>query len=82
MIVNIVNIAGNEKRVVTKENVRVTCTRLIFDCYVSVINFKVTSINVLSHFSLWHLTVNINNIAGNKKTIAAKENVSVSYTQD
>lgn len=47
MIVNIVNIAGNERRVVTKENVKVTYTRLIFDCYVSVINFKVTSIEIL-----------------------------------
>ena len=47
MIVNIVNIAESEKRFVAKENVRVTYKRLIFDCYVFVINFKVTYINVL-----------------------------------
>ena len=43
---NIDNIAGNEKIIAEKENVTVTYTRLIFDCYAFVINFKVTYINI------------------------------------
>ena len=44
MIVNIDNIAGNEKTIAAKENVEMTYTTLIFDCYALVINYKVTYI--------------------------------------
>ena len=32
-------------------------------------------------FSLWHMLVNIDSIAKNEKTIAAKENFKVTYMQ-
>ena len=47
MIVNIDNIDGNEKAIAGNKNVKVTCTRLTLDCYVFVMNFKVTYINIL-----------------------------------
>ena len=37
---------------------------------------------VVTHFSLLHLMVNIDNIAGNEKAIAGKENVRVTYIQE
>ena len=46
MIVNIDNIAENEKNIAAKENVEVTYTTLIFDYYAFVINCKVTYINI------------------------------------
>ena len=35
-----------------------------------------------AHLSLWPMIVNIDNIGGNEKTIFAKDNVKVTYTQD
>ena len=37
---------------------------------------------IVAHFPLWCMIVNIDNIAGNEKTIPAKESVKIAYTQD
>ena len=42
MIVDIDNIAGNEKATAGKENIKVKYTSFILDCYVSVMNFKMS----------------------------------------
>ena len=52
MIVNIDNIAENEKNIAAKENVEVTYTTLIFDYDAFVINCKVTYINIFFPHSL------------------------------
>ena len=38
--------------------------------------------HIVTHLSLLHIRVNIDNIAGHEKAIAGKENVKVTYTQD
>ena len=38
--------------------------------------------HIVTHLSLLHIIVNIDNIAGHEKAIAGKENVKVTYTQD
>ena len=37
---------------------------------------------IVTHLLLLHMIVNIDNIAGNEKAIAGKENVKVIYAQD
>ena len=35
---------------------------------------------IVTHLSLVHMIVNVGNIAGNEKTIVAKENLEMTYT--
>ena len=39
-------------------------------------------VHIARHLSLLHMIVNVDNIAGNKKAIAQKEKVKVTYIQD
>ena len=59
MIVNIGNIAQNEKTIAAKENLKVTYTSFILDCFVFVMNCKVTYINILFFHINFLLYVNL-----------------------
>lgn len=49
MIENIGNIAVNEKAIAAKDNVKVTYRRLILNCDVFFMNFKVTYTSIFPH---------------------------------